>query len=138
MSFSDIAGTDTFMPGSEMPLLLETGPPSVTEQMHVVALDLGDHQADLAVVDQQPVAGPGVVGQTLVGGGDPVVVPTMSSTVMATCSPVVPVVRAVGEPAQPDLRTLQVGEDADRAARTLAAACRMLLNTCGGRRGRRG
>ena len=30
MSFSDIAGTDTFMPGSEMPLLLETGPPSVT------------------------------------------------------------------------------------------------------------
>ena len=32
MSFSDIAGTETFMPGSEMPLLLLTGPPSVTSQ----------------------------------------------------------------------------------------------------------
>jgi hypothetical protein len=33
MSFSDSAGTDTFMPGSEMPLLLLTGPPSVTVQI---------------------------------------------------------------------------------------------------------
>ena len=32
MSFSDSAGTETFIPGSEMPLLLETGPPSVTVQ----------------------------------------------------------------------------------------------------------
>ena len=32
MSFSDIAGTDTFMPGSDRPLLLLTGPPSVTVQ----------------------------------------------------------------------------------------------------------
>ena len=30
MSFSDIAGTETFIPGSEMPLLLETVPPSTT------------------------------------------------------------------------------------------------------------
>ena len=32
MSFSDIAGTETFMPGSERPLLSLTGPPSVTSQ----------------------------------------------------------------------------------------------------------
>ena len=32
MSFSDMAGTETSMPGSEMPLLLLTLPPSVTSQ----------------------------------------------------------------------------------------------------------
>ena len=32
MSFSDSAGAETFMPGSDMPLLLLTGPPSVTVQ----------------------------------------------------------------------------------------------------------
>ena len=37
MSFSLIAGTETFIPGSEMPLLLETGPPSVTAHIDVVA-----------------------------------------------------------------------------------------------------
>ena len=31
-SFSDIAGTETFMPGNERPLLSLTGPPSVTRQ----------------------------------------------------------------------------------------------------------
>ncbi len=31
MSLPDSAGTETLMPGSEMPLLLERGPPSVTE-----------------------------------------------------------------------------------------------------------
>ena len=30
MSFSDMAGTETFIPGSDRPLLLLTGPPSVT------------------------------------------------------------------------------------------------------------
>ena len=73
MSFSDSAGTDTFMPGSEMPLLLLTGPPSVTVQTHVVAVDAVDDEADLAVVDEQPVAGLGVVGELLVGGRHPVV-----------------------------------------------------------------
>ena len=63
MSFWLIAGTDTFIPGSEMPLLFDTGPPSVTAHLHVVAGDLGDDQADLAVVDQQPVAGAGVLRQ---------------------------------------------------------------------------
>ncbi|SHZ44273.1 Uncharacterised protein [Mycobacteroides abscessus subsp. abscessus] len=32
MSFSERAGTETFMPGSDNPLLLLTGPPSVTRQ----------------------------------------------------------------------------------------------------------
>ncbi|KAF0962563.1 hypothetical protein MLGJGCBP_04314 [Rhodococcus sp. T7] len=33
MSFSDNAGTDTFIPGSDTPLLFDTGPPSVTRQI---------------------------------------------------------------------------------------------------------
>src|SRR6202023_3325043 len=37
MSFSDSAGTDTFMPASDRPLLLETGPPSVT--LHTTSSD---------------------------------------------------------------------------------------------------
>ena len=63
MSFSDIAGTDTFMPGSDSPLLLLTGPPSVTVQTTSSPSTMLDHQADLAVVDQQPVTGLRVLGQ---------------------------------------------------------------------------
>ena len=36
MSFSDIAGTETLIPGSDSPLLLLTGPPSVT--VHTTSL----------------------------------------------------------------------------------------------------
>ena len=61
MSFSDKAGADTFMPGSDMPLLLLTGPPSVTVQTTSLPSMLVDHQADLAVVDQHPVADRGVL-----------------------------------------------------------------------------
>ena len=43
-------------------------------------------------------------------------VPATSSTVMQTRLPVSQTHRAVGEPAEPDLRALQVGEDADGAA----------------------
>ena len=72
MSLSDIAGTDTFIPGRDSPLLLDTGPPSVTVQSTSLPVDPGDDQADLAVVDQQPVAWPGIVGEVPVGGGHPV------------------------------------------------------------------
>ena len=43
-------------------------------------------------------------------------VPSQSSTVIRTVSPVGPERGAVGEPAQPDLGPLQVGEDADGAS----------------------
>src|SRR5690606_31764700 len=39
----------------------------------VVAVDAHDDQADLAVVDQQAVAGLGIGGELLVGGGNTVV-----------------------------------------------------------------
>src|SRR5207302_6632618 len=40
----------------------------------VVAVDVLDHQTDVAVVDQHPVAGYGVLSQLLVRGRDAVVV----------------------------------------------------------------
>ena len=52
--------------------------------LHVVALDAGDDEPDLAVVYQQPVTGAGVVGEALVGGGHPVAGAGESSTVMVT------------------------------------------------------
>ena len=119
MSFSLIAGTETFIPGSEMPLLLDTGPPSVTEQVTSLSGDLGDDQTDLAVVDQQPVAGAGVLRQPGVGGGHPFL--GADDVVDGDRHPVagVPLVRPVAEPAEPDLRALQVGQDGQRLVRGL-------------------
>ena len=73
MSFSDIAGTETFMPGSDRPLLLLTLPPSVTMQTTSLPSISLDDQADVAVVDEQAVPRRGVLGQFLVGGRHPVV-----------------------------------------------------------------
>ena len=72
-SFSVIAGTETFMPGSERPLLSLTGPPSMTRQTTSRPSTAVTRSADLAVVDQQAVVDAGVVGQALVGGRDAVV-----------------------------------------------------------------
>ena len=55
MSFSDIAGTETFMPGSDRPLLLLTGPPSVTVHTTSLPSMCSTTRADVAVVHQQPV-----------------------------------------------------------------------------------
>ena len=114
MSFSDSAGTDTFMPGSDMPLLLLTGPPSVTVHTTSLPSMCLDDQADVAVVDQQPVAGRGILGQLLVGGRHPVV----GALAVVDRDPhgfaVGPERGTGGEPAEPDLGALQVGEDADR------------------------
>ena len=52
------------MPGMDRPLLLLTGPPSVTVH-HVVAVDVLDDDRHLAVVHEHPVAGPGIVSQLL-------------------------------------------------------------------------
>ena len=139
MSFSDIAGTDTFMPGSERPLLSLTGPPSVTRQTTSHALDGGDAQADLAVVDEQPVVGAGVVGEALVGGGDAVVgarhVVDGDPHLLAGA----PLHRARRrEPPEADLRALQVGEDADGAALGVGGVRGPCRRPACGPRGRRG
>ena len=65
-------------------VVADTGPPSMTSQTTSVPLDLDHDQRDVAVVDEQPVAGRDVVGEVLVGGGHPVAVPATSSTVMRT------------------------------------------------------
>ena len=115
MSFSDSAGADTFMPGSDMPLLLLTGPPSVTVHTTSLPSMLLDDQPDVAVVDQHPVTGRGVLGQPLVGGRHPVV----GALAVVDRDPhglaVGPVRGTGGEPSEADLRALQVGEDADGA-----------------------
>ena len=54
-SLSDMAGTETFIPGSERPLLSLTGPPSVTRQTTSLPSTATTRRPDLAVVDQQPV-----------------------------------------------------------------------------------
>ena len=99
-----------------MPLLLDTGPPSVTVQCTSLPSTPVDDQADLAVVDQQPVAGAGVLGEAVVGGGHPV--PGADDVVDGDGDLVTggPLVGAVGEPAEPDLGALQVGQDGQRLA----------------------
>ena len=60
-SFSESAGTFTATPGRLMPLLFETGPATMTSVVTTGAVGLDDLDLDLAVVDQQEVAGRHVV-----------------------------------------------------------------------------
>ena len=87
-----------------------------TRAQEVVALDGVDHQAHLAVVDQDAVTDRGVLGQRLVGGRDSVV----AAFAIVDGDPhrfaVGPVRRPRRETPEPDLRALQVGEHTDRAA----------------------
>ena len=83
---------------------------------HVVAVDVLDDQAHVAVVDEDPVPGLGVLGEALVGRRHPVVVAFEVLHGDAHRLAVGPVGGTVGEPAQPDLGALQVGEDAHGAA----------------------
>ena len=78
-------------------------------------LDRDRDQRDVAVVDQQPVARADVVGQLLVGGRHPVVV--AGDVLDGDPDPLAgrPLDRAVGEPAEPDLGALQVGQHGDVA-----------------------
>ena len=94
----------------------------------VVALDRGDLDGDLAVVDQQPVADLDLLRQLLVGAGDPVggaedVVAGDGDQVTGA-----PLVRPVGELAEPDLRPLQVGEDGDGAAGLLGGVAHEVVH----------
>ena len=61
-SFSHSAGTLTATPGRLMPLLLETGPPTITSGDDLAVVDVDRAQGDLAVVDQQGVARLDVLG----------------------------------------------------------------------------
>ena len=65
-SFSDSAGTLTATPGRLMPLWSLTGAPDDDLGVDVVAVDLDDPQPDLAVVDEDLVAGGHVTGQAVV------------------------------------------------------------------------
>ena len=82
----------------------------------VVSVDVLDDETDVAVVDQQPVARRGVLGELLVGGRHPVVGAFAIIDGDADGFTVGPEGRAVGEPAEADLGALQVGEDADGAS----------------------
>src|SRR5690606_35688105 len=79
----------------------------------VVALDRLDDQSDLAVVDEQSVAGDGVLSEFLVGGRDAVVVSDHVVDGDADYFTVFPHGAVLGESSEPDLRPLEIGEDAD-------------------------
>src|ERR1700761_2519533 len=82
----------------------------------VFAVDVVDHQPDVAVVDQHPVAGYRVLGELLVGGGDPVVIAGAVRDRDAHGFAVGPVRRSVGETTEPNFGALQVGKDANGAS----------------------
>ena len=115
MSLSDKGGADTFIPGSDMPLLLLTGPPSVTVQITSSPSMPATTSPMYAVVDQNPVTDDGVLGQPLVGGRHPVVGPFAVVDGDPDRFPVGPIGGPGGETPEPDLRTLQVGQHTDGA-----------------------
>ena len=63
MSFSDRAGTDTATPGRFSPLWSETMPALDDLGHDARSVDLDDLDADLAVVDEDPVTDRDVSGQ---------------------------------------------------------------------------
>ena len=74
-----------------------------------------DDQADVSVIDQQAIAGCGVPCEILVGGRHPVVSAFAVVDGDAHRLAVGPICGSPGEPPEPDLRTLQIGKDADRS-----------------------
>ena len=116
VSFSDSAGTETATPGRLIPLLLETLPGTTTSVTTSVS-STDDHlEADLAVVDQQRVARLHVAGQALVRRPALVDVADHVAGGDREGGALLELHRPVAEGLQPDLRALQVGEDADRVA----------------------
>src|SRR6202000_2380542 len=84
---------------------------------HVRALDAVDDESDLAVVDQDPIAGDGVLGKLLVGGRYPVVAALAGGNGDPHDFPVRPIGRTRREASEPDLRALKVGEHTAGGAR---------------------
>ena len=138
-SFSDIAGTLTSTPGQGQALVVadDAALGDVADDVGAV-LDPDRDQGDVAVVDQQPVAGTHVVGQLLVGGRHPVV--GALAVLDGDPDPLAggPVDRTVGEAAEPDLGALQVGEDGDVAAGGVGRLAHLVERAGRARRARRG
>ncbi len=115
-SFSVRAGVLTLTPGRLMPLWLEILPPTMVLVRHPVVGHADDLGLDVAVVDEDAVADPHVVGQALIGGRPELPV---ARNVLGGDAELV----ARGQPERPvrevtkaDLRPLQVGQNADRPA----------------------
>ena len=114
MSFSLIAGTLTATPGRLMPLLLLTGPPtttSVTTSVSVTSVARSVSRPSSIKIRSPGWTSP---GRPLYVVEHRSTVPGTSSMVMANRAPSTRVSLTGGEPAQPDLRALQVGQHADR------------------------
>ena len=87
-SFSDIAGTDTFMPGSERPLLSLTGPPSVTSQTTSLPSTATTRRPTLPSSTSSRSSGRASAARPLYVVDTRSWVPATSSAVIRTCSPV--------------------------------------------------
>ena len=112
LSLSDSAGTLTATPGEVDALVVADRPTLDHAGAHAGADDVDDLELDLAVVDQDGVAGVAVVGQALVGGA---ALRHVAEDVLGRDRELGPVDerdRPVGEAPEPDLGTLQVRDDA--------------------------
>ena len=101
--------------------------------VHVVALDLGDLQTDLAVVDQDRIACVAVARQTLEGGGGDVLVAldVVGGDDEFLAFGQLDLVFAVGvllEPAAADLRALQVNEGGNVATGGLGSLTQVVVH----------
>ncbi len=126
-SFSDRAGTLTAIPGRLRPLWLEIAPPTSTRVITSVSVGLHDAQGDLAVVHQDRVPRAAVPRQPGVGGGGAL---RRARNVMGGDHEAVAVGqchRAVGEHSEPDLRPLQVDQDADRLLGGVAGGAHLVV-----------
>ena len=102
--------------------------------VHVVAFDLGDLKADLAVVDEDRITGMAVARKTLEGGGDLVLIANDlvggDDELLAFLQEhLVGAVHAVHflHPAGADLRTLDVNEDGNVLAEVLGGLADVLV-----------
>ena len=101
--------------------------------VHVVALDLGDLQTDLAVVDQDRVAGVAIARQALERGGGDVLVTldVVGGDDELLALGQLDLVLALGvllEPAATDLRALQVDQNRHVAARGLGSLTHVVVH----------
>ncbi len=124
MSLAVSAGADRPPPWRLMPLLLDSSPPWRTTQWISRAVDLLDIDDDAAVVEQQHVAGGDVVDQFGVVEADAAAVTELAFGVEDEGLAILQQHLAAGELADADLRSLQVGHDADGAAAALRISSR--------------
>ena len=131
-SFSVRAGRDTATPEVDA---LVAGDRSGNDNLgvHVVAFDLGDLEADLAVVDEDRIACMAVARETLEGGGGDVLVAfdVISGDDELLAFGQLDLVLAVGvllEPTAADLRTLQVNQGCDVAASGLGGGTEVVVD----------